>query len=367
MRTGARTLGAVQVKTPDPTLDVLANGWLLYQTIACRMWARSGYYQSGGAFGFRDQLQDAMALVHAQPAHAARAPAALREPPVPRRRRAALVASAAGRGVRTHISDDYLWLPLALCPLRAGDRRHRRARRGRARSSTAGRSAATTSPTTTCRRRSTEVASVYEHAVRAVQHGLRFGAHGLPLMGTGDWNDGMNRVGAQGRGESVWLGFFLCDVLRGSRRWRARRGDEAFAQRCDDERARLARAPRSRPAGTATGIAAPTSTTARRSARATAPSARSTRSRRAGRCCRASASAERAHAARWTRWRRTWCGATPAWCSCSTRRSTAAARTRATSPATCPACARTAGSTPTARCGRRWRSPRSAMQRAPGS
>ena len=224
------------------------------------------------------------------PAPAARAPAAQRQPAVPRRRRAALVASAAGRGVRTHISDDYLWLPLALAPLRAGDQRHRRARRGSARSSTGRRWHRTTSRTTTCRDARPRPQASTSTRCASVQHGLRY-RRARPAA------DGRRRLErrheprrrSQGRGESVWLGFFLCEVLREFAPLARRQGDEAFAQRCDDERAGLAR--RLEQARLGRRLVSPRLLRRRHAARvdATTPSAGSMRSRRAGRCYRASA------------------------------------------------------------------------------
>lgn len=234
----AERLSTLQVKTPNEALDLLVNHWLLYQTIVCRLWARSAFYQSGGAYGFRDQLQDVMAVVYSQPELA----------------REQLLRAAAhqfeegdvqhwwhpplNRGTRTRFSDDYLWLPLVTChyirvtgdesvltelapflrspPLEPHE--HERYETPE---------------------QSPEVATLYHHCRRTLARAFRLGPHGLPLMGCGDWNDGMNKVGALGQGESVWVGWFLLVILQEFLPLMRARGDAREAEELATKAARL--------------------------------------------------------------------------------------------------------------------------------
>lgn len=224
-------LNTIQVSTPDVGMNLMMNRWLLYQVLACRVWARTSNYQSGGAYGFRDQLQDVMALVYSKPgetrSHILRSAARQFEegdvqhwwhPP-------------SGVGVRTRITDDLYFLPLVVhhyvtttgddelldevvpfitSPVLKDDQEKEY-----------------NQPAT-----SKQSGTVYEHCVRALEHGYRLGRHGLPLMGTGDWNDGMNKVGADGMGESVWNGWFFLTVLKAFATISASRGDQSRAAWC---------------------------------------------------------------------------------------------------------------------------------------
>lgn len=224
----------VQVTTPDAALNVLANGWLVYQTLACRIWARTGFYQSGGAYGFRDQLQDSMAVMHVNQQVT----------------RQQILLSAAkqfvdgdalhwwhpplGRGIRSKCSDDFLWLPYVTATYIAhtGDYGILKEEvyfvEGRQLDTNEESNYDLPLP-------SSFTSPLYQHCVNAIRHGMRYGQHGLPLIGTGDWNDGMDRVGNRGKGESVWLAFFFYDVMQQFIPIALANGDNEFVTLCKAE------------------------------------------------------------------------------------------------------------------------------------
>jgi cyclic beta-1,2-glucan synthetase len=230
--TGAwrRTLSAVQIETPSPAINVMINGWLPYQNMSCRLWGRSAYYQSGGAYGFRDQLQDAASLIYHDPS--------ITRKQILRHAASQFVEGDVlhwwhppdNRGMRTRFADDLLWLPLLASEYVAatGDEAvwEESVPFVEGPALEAGEAERYLVPQQSC-----AAANVYEHCCIAIDRSLNVGAHGLPLMGCGDWNDGMSRIGQGGRGESVWMGFFLCEVLRRMTPICESRGDQARVQR----------------------------------------------------------------------------------------------------------------------------------------
>lgn len=231
----------VQVATPDAGFDALVNHWLPAQVLGCRIWGRAGFYQAGGAFGFRDQLQDAMSLVGHAPQRLAEQIRRHARRQFPQGDVQHWWHEPAGAGVRTHFADDRLWLALALALYteRTGDTALADEQLPFIEGRQVPEGAEDIYETPAI---SAETASLYEHAARSIDVSLPVGAHGLPLFGTGDWNDGMNRVGAEGRGESVWMGFFLCAVIDALLPMAVARGEPARAERWREARRQLSAA-----------------------------------------------------------------------------------------------------------------------------
>lgn len=206
-------LQRIKVQTPIPEFNLLTNGWLQYQNIACRMWARTGFYQAGGAYGFRDQLQDSTAACYLDPELSRNQILLHARHQFPEGDVLHWWHPPTDRGIRSRISDDLLWLPYvtAFYIRHTGDKSilDEQAPFVLARELQEQEHEAYLQPEI-----SPETASLYEHCCRAIDRSLTAGPHGLPLIGSGDWNDGMNKVGAEGKGESVWLGFFIYDILK---------------------------------------------------------------------------------------------------------------------------------------------------------